>query len=162
MTHSFPTRRSADLRGGRHGHLLSAADRERSEQHRDADQDRKERAKAHARSYGRDAAVVQRPILPLARRLKLTPLSLTASLHWREEDRMAGLWFDELEVGQRFDHAIRRTVTETDNLLFSTLTTNTPRLPLYAEYMKDPDFARNILNPTFPQGLQVGFSFGDP
>src|SRR3546814_7973422 len=85
MTHSFPTRRSADLRGGRHGHRLSAADRERSEQHRDADQDRKERAKAHARSYGRDAAVVQRPILPLARRLKLTPLSLTASLHWREE-----------------------------------------------------------------------------
>ena len=32
---------------------------------------------------------------------------------------MAGLWFDELEVGQTFDHAMRRTVTETDNLLFT-------------------------------------------
>ena len=36
----------------------------------------------------------------------------------------AGLWFDELTVGQTFDHAICRTVTETDNLPVSTLTHN--------------------------------------
>ena len=36
--------------------------------------------------------------------------------------RPTGRYFDELEVGQRFDHALRRTVTETDNLLWSTMT----------------------------------------
>lgn len=74
---------------------------------------------------------------------------------------MAGLWFDELEVGQRFDHAIRRTVTETDNLLFSTLTHNPARLHLDAEYMKATDFGRVIVNSTFTLGLMVGVSVGD-
>jgi acyl dehydratase len=37
---------------------------------------------------------------------------------------MAGLWFDELAVGQTFEHAIRRTMTETDNVLFTTMTLN--------------------------------------
>ena len=74
---------------------------------------------------------------------------------------MAGLWFDELEVGQRFDHAIRRTVTETDNLLFSALTHNPARLHLDAEYMKSTDFGRVIVNSTFTLGLMVGVSVGD-
>ena len=43
---------------------------------------------------------------------------------------MAGKWFDELTVGQVFDHAIRRTVTETDNLMFSTLSHNPAQLHL--------------------------------
>ena len=45
---------------------------------------------------------------------------------------MPGLWFDELMVGQRFDHPIRRTVTETDNLLFTTLSHNPAALHLDA------------------------------
>ena len=49
---------------------------------------------------------------------------------------MAGIWFDDLVVGQTFRHDIRRTVTETDNLLFSTLTHNPALLHLDAEYMK--------------------------
>ena len=48
---------------------------------------------------------------------------------------MAGLWFEEFSVGQVFRHDIHRTVTETDNLLFSTLTHNPARLHLDAEYM---------------------------
>lgn len=74
---------------------------------------------------------------------------------------MAGLWFDELEVGQRFDHAIRRTVTETDNLLISTLTHNPAQLHLDAEYMKGTDYGRIIVNSTFTLGLMVGVSVGD-
>ncbi len=74
---------------------------------------------------------------------------------------MAGLWFDELSVGQIFDHAIRRTVTETDNLMFSTLTHNPAALHLDAEYMKDSDFGRIIVNSTFTLGLMVGVSVGD-
>jgi len=74
---------------------------------------------------------------------------------------MAGLWWDDLEVGQTFKHDIRRTVTETDNILFSTLTHNPALLHLDAEYMKTTDFERVIVNSTFTLGLMVGVSVGD-
>ena len=74
---------------------------------------------------------------------------------------MAGLWFDELEVGQRFDHAIRRTVTETDNLLISTLTHNPAQLHLDAEYMKTSEYGQVLVNSAFTLGLMVGISVGD-
>jgi acyl dehydratase len=74
---------------------------------------------------------------------------------------MAGLWFDELETGQVFDHAIRRTVTETDNLLFSTLTHNPAQLHLDAETMKGSEFGQVLVNSTFVLGLMVGVSVGD-
>jgi acyl dehydratase len=74
---------------------------------------------------------------------------------------MAGLWFDDLMVGQMFHHAIRRTVTETDNLLFSTLTHNPALLHLDAEYMKSTDYGKILVNSTFTLGLMVGVSVGD-
>lgn len=74
---------------------------------------------------------------------------------------MAGLWFDELETGQVFDHPIRRTVTETDNLLFTTLTHNPAQLHLDAETMKNSEFGRVLVNSTFVLGLMVGVSVGD-
>jgi acyl dehydratase len=74
---------------------------------------------------------------------------------------MAGLWFEQFEVGQRFEHDIRRTVTETDNLMFTTLTHNPAALHLDAEYMKDTDFGRPIVNSVFTLGLMVGVSVGD-
>lgn len=74
---------------------------------------------------------------------------------------MSGLWFEELAVGQTFAHAIRRTVTETDNLLFSTLTHNPAQLHLDADYMKDSDYGRILVNSTFTLGLMVGVSVGD-
>jgi len=74
---------------------------------------------------------------------------------------MAGLWFDELDVGQVFDHPIRRTVTETDNLLFSTLTHNPAQLHLDAEHMKESEFGRVLVNSVFVLGLMVGISVND-
>lgn len=74
---------------------------------------------------------------------------------------MAGLWFDELSMGQMFHHAIRRTVTETDNLLFSTLTHNPAQLHLDAEYMKTSNYGQIIVNSTFTLGVMVGVSVGD-
>lgn len=74
---------------------------------------------------------------------------------------MAGLWFDELQVGQTFAHAIRRTVTETDNLLFSTMTHNPAQLHLDAEYMAETEFGRVLVNSVFVLGLMVGVSVGD-
>ena len=74
---------------------------------------------------------------------------------------MAGLWFDELAVGQRFEHAIRRTVTETDNLLFTTQSHNPAQLHLDAEYMKDSDYGQVLVNSCFTLSLMVGVSVGE-
>ena len=74
---------------------------------------------------------------------------------------MAGLWFDELKMGQVFKHAIRRTVTETDNLLFSTMTHNPAQLHLDAEYMKGTEYGQILVNSCFTLGLMVGVSVGD-
>ena len=75
---------------------------------------------------------------------------------------MAGKWFDELEVGQVFDHPIRRTLTETDNLLFSALTHNPAQLHLDAEYCREhTEFGERLINSYFTLGLVVGISVGD-
>jgi acyl dehydratase len=74
---------------------------------------------------------------------------------------VAGLWFDELSVGQVFHHAIRRTVTETDNLLFSTMTHNPAQLHLDEDYMKGTEYGQRIVNSCFTLGLMVGISVGD-
>jgi acyl dehydratase len=74
---------------------------------------------------------------------------------------MPGVWFDELEVGQRFEHAIRRTVTETDNVLFTTLSHNPAQLHLDAEYMKGTDYGQILVNSCFTLSLMVGVSVGD-
>lgn len=74
---------------------------------------------------------------------------------------MAGLWFDELAVGQVFRHAIRRTVTETDNILFSAMTHNPALLHLDEEYMRGTEYGQRIVNSAFTLGLMVGISIGD-
>ncbi len=74
---------------------------------------------------------------------------------------MAGLWFDELVVGQRFEHPIRRTVTETDNVLFTAMTHNPALLHLDEEYMKGTEFGARVVNSAFTLGLMVGISVGD-
>ena len=74
---------------------------------------------------------------------------------------MAGLWFDELSVGQTFAHPIRRTVTETDNVLFTAMTHNPAQLHLDEEYMKGTEYGTRIVNSCFTLGLMVGISVGD-
>ena len=67
---------------------------------------------------------------------------------------MSGKWFDELEVGQVFKHALRRTLTETDNLLFTTMTHNPAQLHLDAEYCKnETEFGGVLINSMFTMGL---------
>jgi acyl dehydratase len=75
---------------------------------------------------------------------------------------MAGVWFDELHVGLVFRHAIRRTVTETDNVLFTAMTHNPAMLHLDEEYCRtETEFGQRILNSCFTLGLMVGISVGD-
>jgi acyl dehydratase len=75
---------------------------------------------------------------------------------------MAGLYFDELSVGQLFKHEIRRTVTETDNVWFSAVTHNPAYLHLDEEYCKnETEFGQRIVNSAFTLGLMVGISVSD-
>lgn len=74
---------------------------------------------------------------------------------------MPGLWFDELKVGQVFKHATRRTVTETDNILFTAMTHNPAQLHLDEEYMKGTEYGQRLVNSVFTLGLMVGISVGD-
>ena len=74
---------------------------------------------------------------------------------------MAGLYFEDFEVGQHFEHLVRRTVTETDNLLFSALTMNPAAIHLDAEYSKGTPFGERIVNSVFTLGLLVGLSVYD-
>lgn len=74
---------------------------------------------------------------------------------------MAGRYFDEWAIGDRIDHEIRRTVTETDNLLFSTMTHNPQPLHLDAEAAKESEFGQILVNGTFTFSLMVGLSVGD-
>jgi acyl dehydratase len=74
---------------------------------------------------------------------------------------MSGLYYEEFEVGRRFEHRVHRTVTETDNLLFSALTMNPAALHLDAEYMKDTAYGKPLVNSVFTLGLMVGISIYD-
>ncbi|WP_435312051.1 MaoC family dehydratase [Primorskyibacter sedentarius] len=75
---------------------------------------------------------------------------------------MAGLFFDELEVGQVFNHELRRTITETDNVMFCAMTHNPARLHLDEEYCREEtEFGQRLVNSGFTLGLMVGVSVGD-
>jgi acyl dehydratase len=74
---------------------------------------------------------------------------------------VAGRTYDECEVGEVIVHVLRRTVTETDNLLICTLTHNPQPLHLDAEYAAGTEFGRIVVNSIFTFGLMVGVSVGD-
>ena len=74
---------------------------------------------------------------------------------------MGGLYYDEFEVGRVFEHPITRTVTETDNLLFTALTHNPQPLHLDAEFTKNTEFGQRLVNSIFTLGLMIGLSVGD-
>ena len=74
---------------------------------------------------------------------------------------MAGLFFEEFEVDREFVHGIRRTVTETDNLLFTTMTHNPAALHLDAEYCSKTEFGQIVVNSLFTLSLVVGISVND-
>ncbi|MBV2150465.1 MaoC family dehydratase [Sphingobium sp. AS12] len=74
---------------------------------------------------------------------------------------MAGRYFDQWTIGDNIAHDIRRTVTETDNLLFTTMTHNPQPLHLDAEAAKASEFGQILVNGTFTFALMIGLSVGD-
>jgi acyl dehydratase len=74
---------------------------------------------------------------------------------------MTGRVFEQWKVGDRIAHELRRTVTETDNLLINTLTHNPQPLHLDAEYAAGTEFGRIVVNGLFTLSLMVGISVGE-
>ena len=74
---------------------------------------------------------------------------------------MAGRYFDEWQVGDRVEHALTRTVTETDNLLITALTHNPQPLHLDYEAAAKTEFGKPLVNSCFTFSLLVGISVSD-
>ena len=74
---------------------------------------------------------------------------------------MAGRYFDEWQVGDAVAHTVTRTITETDNLLFSTLTHNPQPLHIDAEAAKASEFGQILVNSCLTFSLTVGVSVAD-
>ena len=74
---------------------------------------------------------------------------------------MAGRYFDEWQVGDKIAHAITRTVTETDNILISTLTHNPQPLHLDYEAAAKTEFKKPLVNSCFTFSLMIGISVAD-
>ena len=71
---------------------------------------------------------------------------------------MAGLYFEDFEVGRVFQHAMTRTVTEMDNTLFSLMTMNPQPLHLDAEFSAKTEFGQRLVNSLFTLGLVIGMT----
>jgi acyl dehydratase len=74
---------------------------------------------------------------------------------------MAGLYFEQFTVGQVFDHEIRRTVTDMDNILFSSLTYNPAAIHIDHAYAATTEFGRPLMNSIFTLGLVIGVTVQD-
>jgi len=71
---------------------------------------------------------------------------------------VAGMWFEQLEIGLRVRHVTTRTVTETDNVLFTTMTMNPQPLHLDAEFAATTEFGKPLVNSMFTVALVVGLA----
>ena len=71
---------------------------------------------------------------------------------------VSGRWFEDLPVGFTIDHVTRRTVTETDNVLFTTMTMNPAPMHLDADYASKSEFKQPLVNSMFTLALVVGLS----
>ena len=74
---------------------------------------------------------------------------------------MAGLYFEDFEVGQEFKHALSRTVTEMDNTMFSLLTLNPQPLHIDAHYAAKTEFGQRIFNSLYTLGIMIGMTVYD-
>ena len=74
---------------------------------------------------------------------------------------MAGLYYEDFKPGMEFKHALTRTITEMDNILFCAMTHNPQPLHLDEEFAKKTEYGQRIVNSLFTLGLVIGVSVGD-
>lgn len=70
---------------------------------------------------------------------------------------MQGLWFEEFEVGAHYEHGLTRTITEMDNVMFTSLTMNVQPLHLDEEFAKKSIHGQRVLNSLFTVALIGAF-----
>ena len=74
---------------------------------------------------------------------------------------MAGLYFEEFEIGREFHHEFSRTVTEMDNTMFSLLTMNPQPLHIDAHFSEKTEFGQRLFNSLYTLGIMIGMSVYD-
>jgi len=74
---------------------------------------------------------------------------------------MPGKYFDQFEIGQVFNHEIRRTVSESDNIWFCGITYNPARIHIDAEYCRASEFGKPLVNSVLTLGMVIGVSVQD-
>jgi acyl dehydratase len=74
---------------------------------------------------------------------------------------MPGKYFDDLSVGQTIRHALGRTITEADNVLFCAITMNTQPLHVNEDFARDTEFGQRLVNGVLTLGLVVGLSVSE-
>jgi acyl dehydratase len=74
---------------------------------------------------------------------------------------MAGRYYEDWALGDHVEHELRRTVTQTDNLLMCTLTHNSQPLHLDAEAAAHSEFGQILVNGLFTFALMIGISVTD-
>ena len=68
---------------------------------------------------------------------------------------MAGLYLEQFETGQVFRHALRKTVTESDNMLFSVMTLNPQPLHIDFDFAAKTEWGKPLVNSLFTLGLMM-------
>ena len=74
---------------------------------------------------------------------------------------MAGLYYEQFQIGMEFRHPLTRTITEMDNVLFCAMTHNPQPLHLDEEFSKQTEYGTRIVNSLFTLGLMIGMSVSD-
>lgn len=74
---------------------------------------------------------------------------------------MAGLYYEEFDIGMEFRHPLTRTVTEMDNVMFCAMTHNPQPLHLDEEFSKQTEYGQRIVNSLFTLGLVIGVTVAD-
>lgn len=74
---------------------------------------------------------------------------------------MSGLYLEEFEPGRVFQHSLRRTVTEADNMLFSNMTLNPQPLHIDHAFAATTEWGKPLVNSLFTLGLMIGISVND-
>jgi acyl dehydratase len=79
-----------------------------------------------------------------------------------ERHQRGGLFYESFEVGRIYEHSLRRTVTQMDNMLFSNMTLNPQPLHIDREFCeKETDWGQPLMNSLFTLGLMVGIQVSD-
>ena len=72
---------------------------------------------------------------------------------------VSGKWLEDLPPGLVIHHAIRRTITEADNVMFTSMTMNPAWLHLDFDYAaNETEFGKPLVNSLLTLGMVIGIS----